>query len=132
MVAPRALVVEDDTFIALMIEDILTTAGCEVAFTAASLPDAMPIAREEPIDLAFLDLRLAGGELSIAIADELEKRGIPFGFVTAEGRCGLGGRFPAAPVVQKPFRAEDIQALLGELVASRRRPAPSRIPAHPR
>lgn len=123
MAAPRALVVEDETLIALMLEDLLTEAGCDVAFAAASLAEGRAIARDEALDLALLDLRLGNGQDSLPIAELLQQRGIPFAFVTAEGRAGLGGRFPGAPVLQKPFRPDEIRDLLTALLAPGSAPA---------
>lgn len=126
MAAPRALLVEDETLIALMLEGLLAEAGCEVTFTAAGLSEGRRIARDASFDVAFLDLRLGDGHDSLPIAELLQQRGIPFAFVTAEGRAGLGDRFPTAPVVQKPFRPDEIRRLLGALLTPRDTPVAMR------
>lgn len=129
MAAPRALVVEDETLIAMMLEDLLSEAGCDVAHIAGNVTDGSAVAREQPLDLALLDLRLGGGEDSLPIAALLQQRGIPFAFVTAEGRAGLGGRFPAVPVLQKPFSPEEIQRLVKDLQARHVAPVATMQPA---
>ena len=109
---PRVLVVEDEALLAFLLEDLLGEMGCVVSHVASRLQEGLSIAREAELDFALLDVNLGDTDRSFAIAEVLDRRGIPFAFVTGYGRRGLEGRFPSVPVVQKPVRAADLSALV--------------------
>jgi CheY-like chemotaxis protein len=110
----RILIVEDEMLVAMNIEDMLLDLGHEVAGLASRLEPALALARESIFDAAMLDVNLAG-EPSFPVADLLVERGIPFLFATGYGRAGLEERFRAFPILQKPFRAAELQAALASL-----------------
>ncbi len=114
----RALLIEDETLVAMLIEDMLADVGCEIAGVAARLSDAMAMAGDETlkVDLAILDVNLAG-ESSFAVADILERRGVPFVFSTGYGPNGLPDAWKGRPVLQKPFTAAEVQTVLERVVA---------------
>jgi DNA-binding response OmpR family regulator len=60
LVGTRVLVVEDEALISMMLEDYLTEIGCEVVATAARLEEALEKARSVSMDVAVLDVNLAG------------------------------------------------------------------------
>jgi CheY-like chemotaxis protein len=104
----RALIVEDEAGIALLIEDMLLELGCEVAAMAALLPRACELARYEVIDFAVLDVNL-NGQLVFPVAEILRDRGIPFVFSTGYGRVGLADPFANEPVLAKPFAIDELE-----------------------
>lgn len=118
MTAPRrrVLVVEDEALVAMLIEDVLTDAGFEVAGPFAQADKALRWLEQEEIDGAILDVNLGGGERSYSIASELSARGVPFLFVTGYGRSGIDARFAGVPVLQKPFSAKTLQGVLERLL----------------
>lgn len=73
----RVLVVEDDPMIGLLVEDILNDAGCHVCGPYISFAKALQAAEIEAVDVAILDVNLAG-VLCYPIGDVLKTRGIPF------------------------------------------------------
>jgi CheY-like chemotaxis protein len=108
----RVLLVEDETLVSMLMEDILVEFGCVVVGPAARLEAALKIAAEEAVDIALLDVNLAG-QRSFPIADLLAERGVPFIFVSGYGEQGLEAPHQNRPVIQKPFSPEAIsQALL--------------------
>ncbi len=109
----RILVVEDEMLVAMNIEDMLLDLGHEVAGLASRLEPALSLAREGSFDLAMLDVNLAG-EASFPVADALRERGIPFLFATGYGAQGIAEEYRSAPVLQKPFRARDLEDALRE------------------
>jgi CheY-like chemotaxis protein len=109
--ALRILIVEDEMLVAMNIEDILLDLGHEVAGLAGRLEGALALAREATLDLAMLDVNLAG-EQSFPVADALIERGIPFLFATGYGIKGIPERYRDRPVLQKPFRAQDLAEAL--------------------
>jgi CheY-like chemotaxis protein len=110
----RILLVEDEMLVAMNIEDMLLELGHEVAGIASRLEPALALAREGRFDLAMLDVNLAG-DRSFPVADLLIERGIPFLFATGYGLDGIDERYRDRPVLQKPFRARDLEAALEAL-----------------
>ena len=105
----RVLVLEDEPVVAMLVEDMLIELGCEVVGPAARLEEGMALARDEPLDLAVLDVNL-GPTDSFPVAAILAEKAVPFIFAT-----GYGDRpnpFPAAPIVTKPYGAHDLYTAL--------------------
>lgn len=113
----RILVVEDEVMIALMIEGLLIGYGCTVVGPIARLAPAQEAARGGGFDCAILDVNLKGERVH-PVADILAERGIPFAFITGYGDAGNGARFDGRPVLHKPFKHQELQALLTSLVAA--------------
>ena len=91
----RVIVVEDDSLICLLIEDMLSDLGCKVVGAAGDFKKAIELAqREEGIDVAILDVNL-GGQLVFPVADILSNRGIPFLFATGMGAFKVGDCLPS-------------------------------------
>ena len=107
----RILIVEDEMLVAMNIEDMLLDLGHEVAGLAGRLDAAMALAREAEFDLAMLDVNLAG-ETSFPVAAILADRGIPFLFATGYGMKGVAEEYRSYPILQKPFRAHDLDQAL--------------------
>lgn len=104
----RVLVVEDEGAIALLIEEMLEEFGCEVVASVARLAAACEIAGSVQVDLAILDVNLAG-ERVFPVADILRERQIPFLFSTGYGASGLPAEYAARPVLHKPFSESELQ-----------------------
>lgn len=115
----RALVVEDEGAVALLIEDMLLDLGCEVVASAGSLAKASELARSALIDFAILDLNLAGVS-ALPIAEILRERRIPFLFSTGYGASGVSGRFESYPVLAKPFVITDLMSKIAATIAGDR------------
>ena len=98
----RVLVVEDESMVAMMLEEYLDELGCIIAGSAARLHEALEMAGSLEIDMAVLDLNLAG-EMSYPVAEILQARGVPVVFATGYGSSGLSGKFQGAPVLSKPY-----------------------------
>jgi CheY-like chemotaxis protein len=103
----RVLIVEDEGVVAMVVEDYLEALGCTVVAVAARLEDGVEAARDQTIDMAILDVNLAG-KVSYPIAAVLRSRGIPFLFATGYGTAGLPVELSGVPVLAKPFRQSDL------------------------
>ena len=114
----RVLVIEDESIIALLIEDMLREMGHQVGEVAPRMEDARRAAEAGSFDFAIVDVSLHG-EPSYPIADILRARGIPFVFATGYGADGLDPGHRATPTLQKPFAPEDLRAALSLVIASR-------------
>jgi CheY-like chemotaxis protein len=113
----RVLVVEDEFLIALMIEDMLTELGCAQVWQAGGVGDALAILRVRRPDAAVLDVNLAG-EPAYPVAEQLDARTIPFIFTTGYGRQGMPDLWARRPIIQKPFTAEDLRAVLESVLGA--------------
>jgi CheY-like chemotaxis protein len=111
MSAPEVLVVEDEGLIALLLDDMLEDLGFHVAYSAASVAQALAwLDQGGAPDAALLDVNLAG-EKVFPVADALAARGVPFVFSSGYGEMSER-RFGAAPMLGKPIRADRLAEVL--------------------
>jgi CheY-like chemotaxis protein len=112
----KLFVVEDESLVAMLLEGILADLGCVVVDVVGTLKQALASLDEvaDRADAAILDVNL-GGEQVYPFADGLAERNIPFVFATGYGRAGVAIRYPNTPVLEKPYRAEDLAAALASL-----------------
>ena len=109
----RILIVEDEPFIALTLEDMLDELGFAHAGTVSQVAEALELIGREAVDCALLDVNL-GSEKIDPVADLLASRGCPFIFTTGYGRSGIPIGHGKRPVLQKPFRMDDLANILRE------------------
>ena len=114
----RLLVVEDEPLIAMMIADMLQDFGCVVVGPAGSVAHALDLIEREAVDGALLDVTLGGGRRSYPVAEALQKRGIPFAFVTGYGEAGLIADFRGIGVLRKPFVADHLRRIVADSIAA--------------
>ena len=107
----RVLVVEDEAAISLLLEDMLLDFGCEIVGPAARLGTALDLVQNGLIDLAILDVNVAG-EPIYPVAAALAERNVPFVFSTGYGSAGIEDLYRNRPVLQKPFAQTDLQQKL--------------------
>lgn len=99
----RVLVVEDESLVAMALEEVLHSFGCRVAGVARSVAEALAlIDADAAIDAAILDIRLGDG-IVYPVADVLARRGTGFVFSTGGGPDEIEARYPGHEVLQKPY-----------------------------
>lgn len=103
----QILVVEDESMVAMMIEDMLEDLGHKVIATSGRMPDASKLVSDSSADLAILDVNL-NGEETYSLADSLAARQIPFIFATGYGASGIKSEWSGVPVLQKPFQSREL------------------------
>lgn len=104
----KILIVEDDPFIAMDLEDIFSDEGYEVLGPIASVEVGLKILQSEQPDIALLDYNL-GRETSIPIARALASKEIPFLFLSGQiERVVIGHDLPKTTVIAKPFAPQKI------------------------
>jgi CheY-like chemotaxis protein len=113
--ARRALLVEDEGTVALLIEDMLVELGVIIVASVARLVDAREVARTAEIDFALLDVNL-NGEMVFPVAHILRERQIPFMFSTGYGAGGPNKQFDDVPVIGKPFAIGQLNDALQRLM----------------
>jgi CheY-like chemotaxis protein len=116
LVRSQVLLVEDEAIIAMLMEDMLAEFSCDVLETVGELDAATAAAMTTRFDMAFVDVNL-GGSPAYPVADILRARGIPFAFVTGYGSAGGSTAYADVPVLQKPFRAQELEAIIERLRA---------------
>ncbi|HTH97100.1 MAG TPA: response regulator [Stellaceae bacterium] len=98
----RVLIVEDEIAVSMVMEDMLIDAGCIVVGSADRIETALAIAETETIDVALLDVNLAGKAIQ-PVADTLSRREVPFVFTTGYGDASQVTGHSSRPVLRKPF-----------------------------
>ena len=111
----RVLAVEDESLVAMWLEDLLTDLGCVVVGPANSLEAALQLLECDAIELAVLDVNLAG-EKVFPVAERLAARNVPFVFATGYGASGVVEPFSEHPVVQKPYTLEMLKRALEAVI----------------
>lgn len=101
----RFLVIEDEPTVVLEISNLLEDAGAQIAGLASSADEAIRLIAASAPEGALLDANLRG-EMVDDIAAELDRRKVPFLFVSGYGRESLPQGFVDVPVVGKPFEPE--------------------------
>ena len=115
------LVVDDEALVAMVLEDLLLNLGCEVVGPAGDVSSAIDLIAngDRAIDGAILDVNLRG-ELVYPVADALQRRGVPFVFVSGYAGYGIDPRYAAIPAIAKPFPAKMIDDIVASFEQQRR------------
>ena len=111
----RIIIIEDEPFVLMDLESILTDAGCEVVGSAGTREKAIALVSEADCDAALVDANLAGHPVD-DIAGKLTQRNIPFAFVTGYGRGALPHGFRDGLMLKKPFSQKELVTVVELLV----------------
>jgi two-component system, response regulator PdtaR len=119
MKALRALVMEDDLMIGMLLADMLEEMGHKVCAIEATEAEAVSAAARCRPDLMIVDAHLREGSGVSAVEKICLTRSVPHVFVTGDV-SNVKGLRPDAVVLQKPFLETDlaraIQRALGPAV----------------
>jgi CheY-like chemotaxis protein len=118
------LLVEDESLLSMMIEDIVGDLGWEVSANVGSISAALHALHGGEFDLALLDVNVAGEEV-FPVADALLDRNIPFVFTTGYGERGIRADLRHHPVLEKPFTFDQLVRTMLAAVGPANRPAPA-------
>ena len=104
----HALIIENETLIALAIEEALRVCGFTSFDVAASADDAIAAAARTCPDLITADVELRPGCGITTVQSICSERPIPVLFIT--GRPGeVRMRMPGQALIEKPFEADNIR-----------------------
>jgi DNA-binding NtrC family response regulator len=109
----RILLVEDEFLIADLTASILEEFSAHVVGPAYDLAQGLKLAESDDLDGAVLDINL-GRDRSDAIAELLDRRGVPYVFVT--GYAGLAAYANSAPMIEKPLDAQRLRSALEQVL----------------
>jgi len=111
---PKVFIVEDETALAIVLEDMVIDSGCDPVMTVGNIRDAELAFERLICDCALIDINV-GGEKSFGIAQKLIERGTPFAFLTGYD-ASLVSEFRTVPVLQKPYTQTQVQKVLAGLM----------------
>jgi DNA-binding response OmpR family regulator len=111
------MLVEDEMYLAMMLQDVLEDAGYTVLF-ASRVEQALALAASAAIDAAILDINVDGSEV-FPVAETLLARNIPFMFASGYGDQRLPAAHTSTPTLQKPYRPAMVCDLVQRLIESR-------------
>jgi CheY-like chemotaxis protein len=114
--ASRVLIIEDESIIALHLENMMAELGHEVVGIAATRDEAVRQALARRPGLVLADVRLADGSSGIdAVAEILRSFDVPVVFITAyPERLLTGERIEPTYLITKPFLPEAVKAAVGQ------------------
>jgi len=114
--ACRVLIIEDESIIAIHLEDMMIELGHEVVGIAATRDEAVKLAVAQRPALVLADVRLADGSSGIdAVTDILRSFDLPVVFITAyPERLLTGERIEPTYLITKPFLPETVKAAVGQ------------------
>ena len=111
----KVLIIEDDVLIANYIKYVLEKNEYYVtgiADTTETVADSIKVLCP---DIALLDIRLSGGESGIDISKLLDKKDIPFVYLTANSdRATMSSALKTNPIayITKPFNEDNVIAAI--------------------
>ena len=111
----NVLVVEDEAFVAMMLEDELESLGLHVIGPVSNMKSAVLLAETSALDGALLDLNI-NGAFATEVADKLRARNVPYIFVTGYDRPE-GLLYRDVPVLHKPFTQIELRMALFTLLS---------------
>jgi DNA-binding NtrC family response regulator len=115
--ALTVFVVEDESLVALNLEDMLADLGHSVLGPAMRIERARSIVEGEfHADAAILDVNVAGEQV-FPIAQMLVERGVPIVFATGYDKDGLPQCWHDRTILQKPYTMDDVARCLTQAVA---------------
>ena len=112
MKPPRILIVEDEPWIAMNLEEMVAefvTATVVVKPSVAATKNALQ--EQEAVDFAFLDVEVTNGK-TFEVANMLERKSVPFVFVSGSPQDQLPSDLRPVPFVSKPFSPAQIERVL--------------------
>lgn len=107
----KILAVEDESLVAMFLEDVLLDLGCVCVGPVGRVQDALILLNGTAVDAAVLDVNVAG-ERVFPVANRLAEMKAPFIFATGYGEAGLPDAYRSRIVLQKPYSAAALQKAL--------------------
>jgi CheY-like chemotaxis protein len=126
----QILFVEDDAILAVTAAEALSVFGHTVIGPAHSVDEALQLAASHSVDMAFVDINLAGKDEGIRLAEDLMvQHGIFSLFVSGQVGAARTSRQTALGLLPKPYLLEDLDhsaRFLAALVAGKTPPPPKK------
>lgn len=114
----HALIIEDESLIALAIEETLRDCGFTSFDIAISAQDAVLAATRRCPDLITADVELKPGCGIETVRSICSERPVPVLFITGSP-IAVRTRMPNHPLIEKPFGPDDMRAAVKQTLAIR-------------
>src|SRR5215213_4126791 len=114
----RVLIVEDSPVVGPFTADLLEELGCVVVGPAPNMAAARELIDSEPFDAALMDIHIRG-ERVFPLCDVLAEKGVPFVLTSGYADWHMPEKWRDRPRLQKPYRLEQVEEVLGQALASR-------------
>ncbi|SFI92254.1 response regulator [Caulobacter sp. UNC279MFTsu5.1] len=125
------MIVEDEALVAMVLKAELEDAGYRVLDLTDRHAEALEVAMACKPDLALVNIRLAGRDDGIELAEHLKEMGIPVMFISGQVSRARSAQTVAIASLPKPYDAADmvlaVTYLLARLRGDPTLPKPSRL-----
>lgn len=115
-ISSRIMIIEDEPFIAMDIQEMATDLGHEVVGIARTKSEALKLFEDEKPEMILADIQLADGSSGIdAVNEMLQDQQLPVIFITAFPERLLTGERPEPTfLITKPFNPDMVKALISQ------------------
>jgi DNA-binding response OmpR family regulator len=113
------MIVEDEALVAMILRDVLQDAGYHVLDLTDRRAEALEVAKAEKPALALVNIRLAGGDDGIELAQRLKSLGIPVLLISGQVSRARSAQTVAIASMPKPYDAADMVIAVAYLLARR-------------
>ncbi|CAN5402301.1 response regulator [soil metagenome] len=111
------MIVEDEALVAILLRDELQDAGYKVLDLTDRHAEALAVAKAEKPDLALVNIRLAGHDDGIELAEHLKALGIPVLLISGQVSRARSAKTVAIGSLPKPYDAADMVRAVAYLLA---------------
>lgn len=111
------MIVEDEALIAMLLRDELQDAGYNVLNLTDRHDEALDVAKAQKPDLALVNIRLAGRDDGIELAEHLKALGIPVLLISGQVSRARSAQTVAIASLPKPYDAADMVLAVTYLLA---------------
>jgi len=111
------MIVEDEALVAIVLRDELQEAGYKVLDLTDRHNEALEVAKAEKPDLALVNIRLAGRDDGIELAEHLKALGIPVLFISGQVSRASSAKTVAIGSMPKPYDAAEMVVAVAYLLA---------------
>jgi len=115
--AKTLMIVEDEVLVAMLLRDELEDAGYHVLDLTARHVEALEVAKACNPDLALVNIRLAGRDDGIELAEHLKALGIPVLLISGQVSRARSAQTVAIASLPKPYDAADMVLAVAYLLA---------------
>jgi DNA-binding response OmpR family regulator len=111
------MIVEDEIVVAISLRDELQDAGYDVLDLTDRHAEALEVAHQRKPDLALVNIRLAGGDDGVVLAEHLKALGIPVLLISGQVNRARSAQTVAIGSLPKPYEAADMVLAVAYLLA---------------
>lgn len=111
------MIVEDEVLVAITLRDELEDAGYRVLDLTDRHTEALEVAKASTPDLALVNIRLAGRDDGIELAEHLKAMGIPVLLISGQVSRARSAQTVAIGSLPKPYDAADMVLAVAYLMA---------------